>query len=302
MTTTIKRLPYRTPTAERVVISDWVLIRNSEARSLGLILPEWDPAVSIDAACSVQVDVPGVLADCCLGGGACLRVAAVWRCPGTMLRGCGETRDLPVDNPSYQVQLALHIDGINLAESVELSVVLILVNSGLGEYKPFIPRLVGSILAQSKPHAVLLEGVGPRFPIEVIDFANTYYAIDGGWALYWDPDNLHQTVLGDVRLFINARHERIRRAVSEDRPEDFDIREAIRYDIARMLIYGALGNNEFIERPDNFAPGSVGAAVRSMLRLYFPQADILELRENSRQPQVFDHNLQGKFRIFWPEL
>ncbi len=296
--TQIKRLPYLTPSPERISVGEWNLIRQDGIFSIGELLPDWDAAVNIEAVVSVALDVPGIYEDCRISRDAQLRIAALWESHGTVLRGRGDVVDLNLLQPVNKVDLRLFAQGINLAKRVDLIVSLVLVEANTAA--PLAPKLPGSLLFL-KTKTVILEGEGARFPVEMINFADTHYPSDAGWVLFWDPDNLHQTVLGDIRLYVNSQHERIKRAVSENRPEDFDIREAIRLDVARTLIYGALNNTEFVENPDAFESLSVGAAVRNMLRLYFPQTSFTQLRDNSRQPQSFEPKLQEKLRAFWEE-
>lgn len=298
--TRIQSLPYLTPSPKRIILGDWQIVQNGSANLLDDLLPDWDPAVSIEASISVQMDLEGVLSDCNLGMDAGLRLAAVWHSPGTVLRGCGDRVDLNTAGASDDIALHVKVGGIYLSKAVELSIHLLLIEPGI-RGKQFAPRLPGSILAQSKPHQVVLEGEGARFPVEVIDFSVTHFATEAGWVLHWDPDDLHQTVLGDMRLYINSLHPRVKRAVSENLDEDFDIRDTIRYDVARALAYGALNNQEFVANPNAFEDGSVGAAVRNMLQLYFPQFSFAELRDRTLQPQLFDPRLQEKLRIFWRE-
>lgn len=295
----IQRLPYLTPFAEHIDIGDWQLLHDDDIDILGDLLPNWDPALNIRAAVEVKLDLEGLYQACRLGQDAVLRLAAVWESPGTVLKGRGGFTDLQIYQSPEQVQLTVEVEGIKLARQLNLIVNLVLLHPG-AETEPFAPKFVGSILAQ-KTQSVQLEGEGARFPTEVIDFENTHYPTDAGWALYWDPDNLDQTISGEVRLFINARHERIVRAVSKHLPEDYGIREAVRFDLARTLIYGALANTEFVEEPDSFKSGTVGATIRNMLRLYFPEIPFSQLSTNIRQPQSFDPKLQDRLRTFWEE-
>jgi hypothetical protein len=298
--TRIQSLPYLTPAPGRMMLGNWQIVRNKIAAPLSELLPDWDPAVSIQATVSVQVDLDGILSDCNLASDASLRLAAAWYCPGTVLRGCGDRVDLNKANTSKNIELCTEVEGINLAKAAEFSVRLVLLHHG-ADVKKFAPKLPGSILAQSNPYRVIIEGEGPRFPIEVIDFSDTYFATNAGWVLRWDPQDLHQTVLGDIRLYINSQHERVKRAVSENLLEDFDIREAVRYDVARTLIYGALSRDEFVADPDAFEDGSIGAATRNMLRVYFPEFSFSELRDRIQRPESFDPRLQEKLRLFWRE-
>lgn len=295
----IQRLPYLTPSAEHIDIEEWHLLKSEDVVPLTDLLPHWDPALNIRAIVNVNLDLEGIYQDCRLDSDAVLRLAAIWESPGTVLKGRGEFVDLQIHRSPEQIQLSVDVEGVRLARRLDLSVNLVLLQSG-AVIQPFAPKIIGSILAQ-KTQSVLLEGEGARFPTEVIDFTGTHYPSDAGWALYWDPDNLDWTISGEVRLYINARHERIVRAVSDNSPEDYGIRETVRFDLARALIYGALNSPEFVEAPDVYKPGTIGAAVRNMLRLYFPDTPFSQLKANSQQPQSFDPKLQDRLRAFWEE-
>ncbi|HEU5379096.1 MAG TPA: hypothetical protein VFV38_27035 [Ktedonobacteraceae bacterium] len=297
--TVIQRLPYSTPSPERIRIGEWSLLRDGDAEPLGELLPGWDPAVNLQVAVDVWLDLEGIYQDCHLGSDAVLRLAAVWESTGTVLRGHGELINLQRHSTPLEIRLTAAVEGIKLAGKLDLSVNLVLLRPST-EVQPFAAKIPGSILAQ-QTQSVLLEGEGARFPTEVIDFTNTHYPSEAAWALYWDPDNLDQTISGEVRLYINARHKRVVRAVSDTLPEDEGIREAVRFDVARTMIYGALNNLAFVEEPDTYKSGTSGAAVRNMLQLYFPETPFSQLRTNSQQPQSFDPKLQERLRLFWEE-
>lgn len=300
--TRIRKPPYLTPSSERFTVGDWVLITDESSEPLTDLFPIWEPAVSIRAFVPIKADILGILEDCNLGLDAHLRLGAVWSSSGTVLRGRGDLIDLNLSDGVEEMKLGVQVEGIKLAKSIDVSLQLILTVPS-SQSKPFAPKIPGSILWQSEPRRVLLEGEGARFPVEVMDFSQSYspYPDDAAWVLHWDPSDLHQTILGDVRLYFNTKHERVIRAVSNNKPEDFDLREAIRFDVARSLIYGALDNDEFVENPDGFEDGSVGSAVRNMLHLYFPNMTIPKIQLDSVQQQTFEPKLQAKLRAFWLE-
>lgn len=279
-------------------MGDWVRISDDRSEVLGNLFPIWEPAVSINTFVPIKVDVLGIFEDCNLEPDARLQLGAVWSSSGTMLRGRGDLIDLNSADNGKELRLGVKVDGTKLAKSLDLSLQLILAAPN-DHPRPFAPKLPGSILWQSDFHHVILEGEGARFPVEVIGFSYSMYPDDAAWVLHWDPHNLHQTILGDVRLYFNAKHERVIQAVSNNKLEDFDLREAIRFDVARTLIYGALSNEEFLENPDGFENGSVGSAIRNMLYLYFPGLSISDIQSNSEQEQTFEPKLQAKLRAFW---
>lgn len=299
--TSVRRLPYRKPSSDRINIGEWMRVENDDDMvPIGIVLPDWDPAVDIRASAYCEVDVAGIFEDCYLAEDARLRLATVWFSPGTVLRGKGSTVDLALGRESIQgFDLNILAEGINLAKSVEIITQLIL-SQPSKDHSPFSPKLPGSLLFEEK-HTITLEGDGARFPTEVVDFTQTtYFQPQAGWILHWNPDDLHQTVLGDIRLYINARHERVKRAVSEKRDEDFDIREAIRIDTARTLLNGALNNQQFMGNPKGYPDGTIGAAIRRMITLYFPGESLSDLKAKLDQNSL-DHYIQDRLRAFWKE-
>jgi hypothetical protein len=179
-----------------------------------------------------------------------------------------------------------------------LSVQLLLASPSSNRAAPFAAMVAGSRLAVHT-NEIVVEGIGARFPTEIVDFETIRLPTDAGWSLYWDPEDLHQTVVGDMRLYINARNLLVVRAISENRREDIGIREAIRYDIAQRMIYGALGNPEFVASPDSYEAGSIGAAIRGTIRTYFPNTTIRSVRDMAQRPDTFNPRLQERLRLFW---
>ncbi len=268
-----------------------------EILSTRTCLPNWDPAVPLQASINVDINGKRILEDCGLTPDAEISIAAIWSCEGTMLRGVGSKIKISYETNVKEYDLRVEIEGLKLSKWVDLSVHLVLISPNIVK-RPFAAKYTGSILFQSSPFRVYLQGEGARFPIEVIDFGNTQYPNDAGWAIFWDPFNLHQTALGDLRLYINSRHERVRNAASENRSEDYDLRESIRFDIARLLIQGALNNDDFVENPDQYEPDSIGAVIRNMLQNYFPQVSTPDLRDEIQHSLTFNTKLQDKLRLF----
>ncbi|GAB4523333.1 MAG: hypothetical protein OHK0046_36880 [Anaerolineae bacterium] len=298
--TTIKSLPYLTPMPTHIQVDDWHRVTSLEGMyPLGKTFPEWDPAVSVQAETRVTINVPAVFKDCRLNSDAVLRIAAIWESAGSGLKGKGSHQNIHYSSDSQVIQLSVDASGVQLAKEVELQALLILLEPGSNP-QTFAPRLPGSTLFKDA-YTVQLEGDGARFPTEVIDFTETQYPTNAGWALEWNSTELDYSVLGDLRLYINARHHRVMQAVSSTSEDGFDIREAIRFDIARSLIYGALQNPQFVENPEQYEDGSVGAAVHNLLRAYFPQYTTKDLQAQINQPQTFEPRLQEKLRVFWSE-
>jgi len=294
--TEIRRRPFFTPAPNKISVESWMIFQNDGYVPLVPALPDWDPAVSISAKVLVEMDVPGVLEDCNLPPDARLRLMTMWRSAGTSLRGVGEVRNLNGTSSETWYQLGLDADGVNLGGKLDLVIQLLLLSPG-SEPRPFAPKYPGTVLFENS-QTVVLGDDSTQFPIQVLDFEHTSYPSDAGWMLVWDASDLRASVFGALCLYINSSHDRVVRAVSQNLPEDFDLREAIRFDTARMLIYGALSNDEFVENPFSFPDGSVGAAVRNLIGLYFSEIPLAQLRDCSRRRQLFEAKLQGKLRSF----
>jgi hypothetical protein len=294
----VRKLPYYTPKPERFPLTQWRWAVSGNDEVLPTVYTDWDPAVNIQAAVDVRIDVRGIYDDCRLPDEAVLVLGSSWVSSGTRLSGRGTSVTIDAFKPLVEHTLHVSIPGILLGKTVKFYVHLFLRRPPDGCQSPFMPTAVGSRLA-AFVHEMTIEGIGPRFPVEVIDFASTRYPPEAGWALFWDSANLSQSVDGEIRLYINSQHGAVVRAVTESLPQDFGIREALRYDIAQQLIFGALANDDFVDSPESLETGTIGNAVFNMLRLYFPEYQISDLYSMSRWPGLFIPRLQARLRAFW---
>jgi hypothetical protein len=293
----VQRRPYLTPLSDRVVIEHWEQQIDDRTAPLGDRLAGWDAGTDIHIRTEVFVNVEGIYQDCRLERDAVLRLVLLWESSGTKLRGSGGGVDFTYRAASGRTALTAQIDGKMLADTLTLFVKLLFISPGTTQHQ-LVPKLSGSILLETPPHKIQLEGDGARFPIEVIDFTTTSFPHRAGWYLAWDPDDLEQPLLGDVRLYVNSRHPQIATAVSDIRPETAGIREAVRLDLAQTLIRGVLLNPSFLENPDRYTPGTIGAAVRAMIRLYFDGYTLESVQQLTRHPHEFSALLQEKMKIF----
>lgn len=293
----VQRRPYLTPLSDRVVIEHWEQQIDDRTVPLEDRLPGWDAGTDLHISAKVFVNVEGIYQDCRLERDAVLRLFLLWESSGTKLRASGDVIDFTHKAPSGRTALTAHIDGKLLADTLTLFVKLLFISPGTTQHQ-LMPKLSGSILLETPPRKIQLEGDGSRFPIEVIDFTTTSFPHQAGWYLSWDPDDLGQQFLGDVRLYVNSRHPQIATAVSDIRPETAGIREAVRLDLAQTLIRGVVQNPTFLENPDRYPPGTIGAAVRAMIRLYFEGYTLESVQQLTRQPHEFSAYLQEKMKIF----
>jgi hypothetical protein len=267
---------------------------------VGEMLDYWDPSLPLHLIRNVRVQVGEVLEECGLRPDAGLRLGVVWQSPGTTLRGRGSVGELSGVSGEQEVALDVQIDGGNLANRVHLETQLALAASGSPD-SSIAPRRSGSILWRDM-FTIRLEGSGSRFPVQWSDFRNAGWLPDeAGWYLEWDPDDLARPFLGGVLLFVNEAHERVRSAAAATRPTPVDrpVRDAMRWDVARSLILGALGNEEFVRGPQGFDDETVGRVILNLITAHFPGESVESLYNRWRtNPARFDCYLQDRLGLF----
>lgn len=293
----IRYRPYLMPQADRLAVEAWLHYDGDEGEPLGYSLPNWDAGSDIQVGAEVMLDVSGIYADCRLAPDASLRLVLLWQSAGTKLRGCSSSLDVSHQVADGVYRLRGHVASTSLAEKVSFAVKLLFIAPGSTRHR-LIPKWRGSVLWESAEHTVQLEGEGPRFPTEVIDFSTTSFPQDAGWYLDWDPHELDQSLLGTARLYINSQHQQIAVAVTNPQPDTAGVREAIRLDITQTLIRGVLANADFVSNPDQYARDTVGAWARATIRTYFTGYSFAQLRAMLEEPHTFSAYLQDKLRIF----
>jgi hypothetical protein len=274
------------------------MVRGDSHVPLPPALDNWDPAVPLEIAASFVTNVESILADCDLPPDSTVRCTLVWHSPGTSLQGGGQSLEIASSDGMEVRELRTSIDGDWLAGSVRADLI-VSASAGLDRGGPLAPQLVGATL-WSDSTTVLLEGSGTRFPTEWADFEASLSLPNGAaWYLQWPRDDLHQSVGGSLRLYLNASSPRLRAAfeshgdVSESLLADF-----VLLDVGRMLVTAALRSGEFVGDPESFEGESVGATVRRLLEATFPYDSIPSLSEHLRHdPGRFEAELQERLRF-----
>lgn len=303
MTTRAVGVPFRRLGAHRLVAEPWQSQIGGTAGPLAHELPHWDYNVDLRLVRSLVVGEADIRRDCCLVQDDPLIVAVVWKSSGNNVRGCSCSVPLGALEEPRELTLSAEIPGQMLSGDILISTQVVLAGAGTSR-DVLAARFPGSVLWDDTAR-VSLEGTGSRFPMEVVDFNEVYWApYNAGWFLSWNSSELHLPFLRNVRLFVNASHSTVVAAVqaAAPSPEHALIRSAIYYDVGRQLIRGVLANDEFVEHPDEFADGSTGLAILRMLRLFFPGHKPSALRDTMvNRPEYFDGMVQGVLRLFMPE-
>lgn len=265
------------------------------------IVKSWDYDVSLSARRRLRINVAAIRRACHLPQEAVLRAGVVWHSPGSSLRGSGTPVDLAPGADVQEVEVECRVDARDVTQRLRLRTVLVL-GSGIANPLPLGARIPGCILWDDQK-ILQVEGLAGRFPVEVLDFSNAGWlpAESAGWFLDWSSESLDAPVLGGLRLLINSTHAKVMKAVQavEPDPEDCAIRSAMRYDVGRAIVVGALENPDFVDAEERYEDESVGLAAWRLVKVCFPDTDFEFLR-NLCLHRTFrlECMLQEKFGLF----
>ena len=136
-----------------------------------------------------------------------------------------------------------------------------------------------------------------RFPVEALDFTKTAHLPDkAAWFLEWNPFDLDEPIHASMRLLINSSNPRVRDAVSKPlaKGEPSLISSFIQFEIARSLVEGALGNDDFVSSaPGSYAEGTCGCSLHRLIHGVFDNEPLVSVRERMRSsPAEFLAELQ----------
>ena len=296
----VSTLPYATPVEGRIAISpgSWRVTRGGETENLPDYLSGWDPTVDLQVSCELEADVESLYSDCQLSHDARVAFSLAWTSTGTTLKGCGPV--VPVSDD--RLVLSADISGNLLGGTLHVNARAVLVEPG-ADQGPLAPNRPWSIL-WSERRSIQLEGSAGRFPVEWTDFTSSRaFHPDAGWCLDWDRD-LERPVLGSVRLYLNQSHETVRAAVEAPHPDEAQrvILETIRYDIARVLITGALEDERFADESNEYEPETLGSTLRSLVATFYSDVSLEHLRGRTLDFRSdFESGLQGRLRYLFSD-
>lgn len=294
-------VPYKRASAQRLTAGQWEVLTTEQPVPLPLVLSGLDYSSLLRLRREIVVDVSGLRADCGLADDVPLMAAASWSSPGTMLRRSLASVSIADDEGTCLVELAGDVSGSEIAGVLHVDTVILVACQPV-QSPPLTARHAGAVLLHER-QTIQLDSSHSFFPVEVVDFSKGYWANpEAGWRLTWNVFALDQPFLGSVRLLINAAHPHVVRAVSGEAPnaEASAMRAAIYFDTAKALILGSLASEDFIERNGDYADGSCGRIVYTMIQMLFPGDSIGGLAAAaSQRPDHFSTDLQGRLRLFW---
>lgn len=293
-------LPYLTASAQHWRLGQWSLLTESGEEPLPDVLDAWDYSVSLALSCDVTIDVTAIRVACLLDAEDPVRILCTWEASSTGIRDIGFVHALPSEG-EIRIQMLLELDGSLLGGRLTLERQIILGEGGrspdaLAAHEP------GSVLLREDRAArktVILEGEAARFPTEVIGFRDIGIAEpDALWHLEFDAGDLEQSPLSAMRLYLNAEHSAIRRALKFDDELGAIVRSVMQWDVARNLVHGALDNEEFIEAWGGFPEGTLGATLEALIGRFWHGETGESLRaRRTANPARFETQLQARMRL-----
>lgn len=274
----------------------WVGLDGDEPEALAETLDGWDPSRLVRAKRTVELAPNDIARQTGLGAKSVVRVAAGWYCDATRTRVFCSDHTFTLDERERELQLALEIQGSEIASAVELLTQFVLVEAA-EDSRSTAARVPGSVL-YSDSAKVHVEGVASRFPMEWIAFEEAGFPTKAAWFLDWDPTAPHNSVLGGLRIYFNASHPRLSKLLEAEDEKTAMLLEIIHVDIVRQIVTGVSESVEFNEHRGEFDEGTIGQLARRILRIYFPGYSTTALVALRRTDHArFEAGLQGAARL-----
>ncbi len=207
--------PYRLPSDDCVDVGTWFGACDGEVSvaPLGDRIGNWASDRDLRIRVPITIDAARIRDECLLhrSPGATLTLLGRLWCRATNYRVAFARESLSATaGDSIEVSLEGIIDGAQLADRVDLSVELLVMNIG-DDPSSLTPQLSASRLFTSEVKQVVLEGIGGQFPMRAVDFneltrlgehrTRALWHLDFGQAEL--TDDLHG---GGVRLLLNSKH------------------------------------------------------------------------------------------------
>ena len=210
---------------------------------------------------------------------------------------------MDVQAESWAGELHFALDPTAPGGVLQLSAVIVLVSRPTPAERGYASAQGSVLWEEQEAQPVVLEGGMTRFPIEVVAMAETDSGLaKAGWLLKLDRSALDVPPSMAVRLLVNEAHEQVLAAVAGDLSvESRLIRTAIRADVARQLIIGAVALDEFCEPSEPFKEESIGAALERLVAAFFPEETPSSIRAQV-DPAPFQVEARSVSRSTFPVM
>lgn len=290
--------PHRIAPASVVQVDTWFrTLPEGASEAVGDHIADFDAGATLKLVRTVRVDCNKLRRKCDLAAGDRIAAVAQWFSARTELRGTGKVVQLAEEES--EVEVSVEIKPGTAGGTLVLRTHVILDTPSSSTRSPFAAARESTILWQDRV-VVVLEGRGPRFPVEIRKFDSPHLS-EMGWMLDWRPGSPDAMFMGSVRLLLNERHKPVveaAMAVKRDRSQRIIV-SAINVDVARSLIGGMLRNPEFAAPGVRYEKGTVGQVVGDLIASAFPGEYLDTVRTQlENEPETFAARLQSRFRLF----
>ncbi|MBU1364879.1 MAG: hypothetical protein KKE51_13770 [Gammaproteobacteria bacterium] len=180
-----------------------------------------------------------------------------------------DSQDLTASNGNIHV--AIEIPGECLSTVLDLFTEII-VTSGPSNASLITPSSPGDRLWQDRLR-IRIEGVEPRFPIEVTDFQRLLGhipAAESPWYLHWSPQDWSRDFHGAIRLFLNRNSEQL---IERFEQQDGPTLQALLADIMSQVCERFVADHDDQGAIDAYESGTLGAQATAWLQQSWPGRD-----------------------------
>ncbi|KAA1013942.1 hypothetical protein FVA95_26605 [Pseudonocardia sp. EV170527-09] len=284
--------PYRRPPGDVVTIGPWLRLTGDSVDELPLDLPDWDYGTVLHLKRPMRVDGLRAREACGLSAGSAVTLTVVWAAANSSLRGQAWQGPVPaVDGAELEIDFELPGDELGGRLDLETSLILQAADAGSSATAPSRP---GSVLWR-EVHSVMLQGDAVLFPLAVVDFEQVRYPSGAAWHLELSED-LDSQALGSILLLANKRRPVVTSALENAAdPTEADrlVLSTVQSEVVRSLVERAVVDDEF-DPANDYAAGTVGALLTSVLVATFPERDLDALRrERKHEPILFTTRIQN---------
>jgi hypothetical protein len=290
--------PHKISPADTVQAEGWFrTLPGGASEAVGEHIADFDAGATLKLIRTIRVDGDALRRKCELAAGDRIAAVAQWFSARTELRGTGRVVQLGAEES--EVEVSIEVKPGTAGGTLVLRTHLILDTPSSGTRSPFAATRESAMLWQDRV-VVVLEGRGPRFPVEIRKFDSPQLSAMG-WMLDWRPGSPDAMFMGSVRLLLNERHKAVveaAMAVTRDRSQKMIV-SAINVDVARSLVGGMLRNPEFAASGVRYEKGTVGQVVGDLIASAFPGENLDTVRTQlENEPETFSARIQSRFRLF----
>lgn len=267
--------PYLTLSEASTTVSCWQVSLNGGPPVLAEdYLPHWDAASTITVYRNIRVDMPLAMTELAVGKGDIGMAARVQvgtgsgRLPQQLVNV--DSQDLSENNGN--VHVAIEIPGDNLSTVLDLFTEIVVTN-GPAKASLITPSCQGDRLWQDRLR-IRIEGIEPRFPIEVADFQSLLGhipAAESPWYLHWSPQDWSRDFHGAIRLFLNRTCERLIERVEQ---QDGPTLQALLADVMSQVCERFIADHDDDGTINAYESGTLGAQAMAWLQQLWPRRDL----------------------------